>query len=170
VAGGRLADLEASELTLLRRRTVAIVFQFFNLLPFLNVYDNIALPLRLERLPRDEEELHTRDSLALVGLEHKATAMPEELSGGELQRVAIARSIAIKPEVLLADEPTGNLDSVAGRQIMNLLRSISDERGVTTLVVTHDPVWASLCDRVVRLTDGRIVEDLGFMGGFEETG
>jgi len=155
-----ITSMSATELTLLRRRDVGIVFQFFNLLPYLSAWENIALPLRLDHLSRDEERERVGEVLELVGLGARSAHRPAELSGGEMQRVAVARALVIRPRLVLADEPTGNLDTVAGRQIMELLRDANEKTGVTTVVVTHDPVWASVCDRVVRLVDGEIVEDL----------
>jgi ABC-type lipoprotein export system ATPase subunit len=145
----------------MRRREIGIVFQFFNLLPYLSARDNVALSLQLDSLPRAEVHRRVDDALELVGLAgSRAERRPNELSGGEMQRVAIARALVISPTVLLADEPTGNLDTASGRQIMDILRDINEERRLTTLIVTHDPVWASVCDRIVRVVDGRISEDL----------
>lgn len=160
VAGTDLATLTADARADLRRRKIGVVFQSFQLLPFISAFDNMALPLRLDG--RDRREIESKVGMALerVGLSARAHHKPGELSGGEMQRVAIARALVIDPAVILADEPTGNLDSIAGRQIMNLLRDVNEITGVTILVVTHDPVWASLCDRVVRLVDGRVTEDI----------
>jgi putative ABC transport system ATP-binding protein len=165
VAGKDLSRLSQDELALMRRREIGIVFQFFNLLPYLSAYDNVALSLQLDALGRTDIEKRVSCALELVGLASaRAQHRPSELSGGEMQRVAIARALVISPTVLLADEPTGNLDSVSGRQIMDILRDINDETRVTTLIVTHDPVWASACDRIVRVVDGRISEDLALPG------
>jgi putative ABC transport system ATP-binding protein len=161
VAGKDLAKLSQDELALMRRREIGIVFQFFNLLPYLSAHDNVALSLQLDSLPRADIEKRVACALELVGLaQARAQHRPSELSGGEMQRVAIARALVISPTVLLADEPTGNLDTISGRQIMDILRDINEETHVTTLIVTHDPVWASACDRIVRVVDGRISEDL----------
>jgi putative ABC transport system ATP-binding protein len=160
IGGRELSSLSDDELTLFRRREIGIVFQFFNLLPYLTAYENIALPLRLDNVSATEERGRVMETLQVVGLEHRSDHKPFELSGGELQRVAVARAIAIRPTVLLADEPTGNLDSVAGRQIMNLLSDVSQRTDLTTLIVTHDAVWASVCDRVVRMIDGRVDQDI----------
>lgn len=159
VDGRSVNELTTTERSILRRRRIGIVFQFFNLLPLLSAYDNVALPLRLDGVPHDEMVKRTNTALASVGLRDRADGKAYHLSGGEMQRVAIARAMAISPAVILADEPTGNLDSANGRQIMDLLGDINSSTGVTTLVVTHDPLWASVCHRVVRLVDGRVSED-----------
>jgi len=165
VAGKNLSNLTQDELALLRRREIGIVFQFFNLLPYLSARDNVALALHLDALPRPEVDRRVNDALELVGLAGgRATRRPNELSGGEMQRIAIARALVISPTLLLADEPTGNLDTASGRQIMDILRDINEEKRLTTLIVTHDPVWASVCDRIVRVVDGRVSEDLPMPG------
>jgi putative ABC transport system ATP-binding protein len=156
IDGIDLATLSIDERADLRRRKIGVVFQAFNLLPFLSAFDNMALPLRLDSLAWSETERRVTAALERVGLSVRATHKPAELSGGEMQRVAIARALVIEPVVLLADEPTGNLDSNAGRQIMDLLREVNASTGVTIVVVTHDATWASLCDRIVRIVDGRI--------------
>ena len=155
-----LSSMSDDELTLYRRRQIGVVFQFFNLLPYLTAYENVALPLRLDNVKAQEEQERVVSTLRLVGLEHRLHHKPFELSGGELQRVAVARAIAINPSLLLADEPTGNLDSVSGRQLMNLICDVSERTELTTVIVTHDPGWASVCDRVVRLIDGKVDQDI----------
>jgi putative ABC transport system ATP-binding protein len=155
-----VARLNEDERTLLRRRQIGIVFQFFNLLPYLTAFENIALPLRFDGCSAHEEHDRVAHALRMVGMTHREHHRPHELSGGELQRIAIARALVIRPRIVLADEPTGNLDSQAGRQIMDLLRDINEQTHVTIVIVTHDPVWASVCDRVVRLVDGRIDQDI----------
>jgi putative ABC transport system ATP-binding protein len=160
VTGHSLTEMDVQNLTLMRRRHVGIVFQFFNLLPYLTAWDNVALPLRLDGVTHEEERERVAQALDLVGVGARAQHKPAELSGGEMQRVAVARALVIRPRVILADEPTGNLDSVAGRQVMELLRDLNEETRVTIVVVTHDPVWASICDRAVRIVDGEVVEDL----------
>ena len=154
-----VSRMTAEELTLMRRREVGVVFQFFNLLPYLDARENVELPLLLDAVNTDERRNRATKALEMVGLLHRATHRPPQMSGGEMQRVAIARALVISPRLVLADEPTGNLDSAAGRQIISLLRDINDSTGVTMLVVTHDPVWAANCDRVVRLVDGLVSED-----------
>jgi len=165
----RLADRELSamssdDLSLLRRREIGIVFQFFNLLPYLTAAENVALPLRLEAVAHHEERERVAKAMELVGMTHRKNHPANSLSGGEMQRVAIARALAISPSVVLADEPTGNLDSIASRQIIELLRGLNEDIGVTTLVVTHDPVWGSFCDRIVRVSDGKVTEDIALTG------
>jgi len=151
-----LSTLSVDERADLRLRKIGVVFQAFNLLPFVSAYDNVALPLRLRGLAPVEMERKVSTALEKVGLSARAAHKPPELSGGEMQRVAIARALVIDPSVVLADEPTGNLDSSTGRQIMDLLRAVNATMGVTVVVVTHDVAWAGLCDRTIRLVDGRI--------------
>ena len=163
--GDDIAAMDGEALSALRRRKVGIVFQFFNLLPYLTAAENVALPLRLDERDPEEERQRVSHTLELVGMSHRRDHRAATLSGGEMQRVAIARALAISPAILLADEPTGNLDSVTGREIMDLLRNLNEETGVTMVVVTHDPVWGSFCDRIVRLSDGRLSEDIDLTGG-----
>ncbi len=158
-----ITSLGADALSVLRRRKIGIIFQFFNLLPYLTAAENVALPLRLDEVAEDVVQAAVGENLDRVGMSNRANHKASTLSGGEMQRIAIARALAISPAVVLADEPTGNLDSVAGRQIIELLRDLNDSTGVTMLIVTHDPVWGSFCDRIVRLNDGRISEDI-FLG------
>lgn len=142
------------------RRGVGFVFQRYHLLPALTVLDNVIAPILPYRTPFDKEA-SARELLEAVGLQEKATTVPARLSGGEQQRVAIARALINGPGLLLADEPTGNLDSQTGAGIMELLLKLRHERGMTILLATHDPVVAGYCDRVLSLRDGRIVgEDL----------
>jgi putative ABC transport system ATP-binding protein len=145
---------------LLRRREIGVILQSSSLVPFLTAYENVALPLRLEHGLRRDERAKVESALAFVDILDRADHKPHQLSGGQAQRVATARALVFAPRVVFADEPTGNLDSVAGRQIMNLLGRINQEMGVTMMIVTHDPVWASLCHRIVRMQDGTITEDL----------
>ncbi len=160
VGGRDIAKLDEDELTTLRRRDVAVVFQVFNLLPFLSAYDNVALPLRLDNVERNEERRRVEEALELVGISHRRNHKPAQMSGGESQRIAIARALVISPSIVLADEPTGNLDSAASRQIIDLLRDLNETLGVTMMVVTHDPVWAACCDRIVRLGEGVTEDDI----------
>jgi len=164
VDGENVASLDPDALSTMRRRKIGIVFQFFNLLPYLSAADNVALPLRLDERPEAEVEEAVVRSLGVVGMSHRSGHKASTLSGGEMQRVAIARALAISPSVVLADEPTGNLDSVAGRQIIEILRELNETTGVTMMVVTHDPVWGSFCDRIVRLQDGNVCEDISLTG------
>lgn len=160
IDGDDVTALGPDDLSAIRRRKIGIVFQFFNLLPYLTAAENVGLPLRLDERASSEVDAEVARALEIVGMTHRARHKASTLSGGEAQRIAIARALAISPAVLLADEPTGNLDSVAGRQIIELLRELNEETGVTMVVVTHDPVWGSFCDRIVRLSDGRIAEDI----------
>jgi putative ABC transport system ATP-binding protein len=155
VDGRDLAAMPESERTLYRRRDVGLVFQFFNLLPHLDVAENVALPRRLDG--RADAPERARDLLARVGLAHRAAAHPYELSGGEMQRVAIARALVTGARLLLADEPTGNLDSRNGEQVLDRLEEVRKERGVTLLLATHSEAAARRADRVVEMRDGRLV-------------
>jgi len=156
LAGQPLAQLSDDRLTLIRRRQVGFVFQFFNLLPTLTAAENVALPLLIDGRRLEDYEERIADLLALVGLADRAGHRPDQLSGGEQQRVAIARAFVNDPEVVLADEPTGNLDSAAGEEILRLLRRMRDEKGQTIVMVTHNEHAAEYADRIVRLRDGRI--------------
>jgi putative ABC transport system ATP-binding protein len=160
VDGDDVTALDSDELSALRRKKIGIVFQFFNLLPYLSAEDNVALPLRLDDRKETEVKAEVTRALEMVEMSHRAGHKASTLSGGEMQRVAIARALAISPAVVLADEPTGNLDSVSGRQIIELLRELNESTNVTMVVVTHDPVWGSFCDRIVRLSDGCVAEDI----------
>jgi putative ABC transport system ATP-binding protein len=135
---------------------VGFVFQSFNLLPRLTAQENVALPLMFSNVPEKEREARARALLARVGLEQRLSHRPTQLSGGEQQRVAIARALVSEPALLLADEPTGNLDTASGAEIMALLKELNQERGLTLLVVTHDAEVAAFADRVVSLRDGRV--------------
>jgi putative ABC transport system ATP-binding protein len=153
VNGRDLASLSEEETTLYRRRGVGTVFQFFNLIPALTALENVRLPLELDGVPA---VARSRDLLARVGLASKENAYSFELSGGEMQRVALARALAARPPLLLADEPTGNLDSAAGAVVLDLLGALCREDGVTVLMATHSGEAAARADRLVRLRDGRI--------------
>jgi putative ABC transport system ATP-binding protein len=156
VGGVSLAILGDDALTDLRRTRVGVVFQLFNLLPSITVAENVALPLRASGVSHRETKERVRRVLTTVGLKDRATHLPEELSGGEMQRVAIARALVIEPTIILADEPTGSLDSATGREVLDVLRRCVDERGVTVLLVTHDETAAGYADRIVRMRDGAI--------------
>ena len=151
-------DLNDDALTRLRRDRVGTVFQFFNLLPTLDVFENVALPLRLQGRRRAEIEARVGEVLDAVGIPEKARAMPSQLSGGQTQRVAIARALAHEPAILLADEPTGNLDSHSGERVLELLRSFA-RRGQSILMVTHSTEAAAAADRSLHMRDGRIVPE-----------
>jgi putative ABC transport system ATP-binding protein len=158
VAGQDLGALSETKLTVLRRDHIGFVFQSFNLLPSLTAELNVALPLRLAgRRPKRGE---VRAALAAVGLADRGRHRPAELSGGQQQRVAIARALISRPDVIFADEPTGALDTVSGRQVLGLLRGLADGQHQTVIMVTHDPVSASYADRVVFLADGQVRGEL----------
>jgi putative ABC transport system ATP-binding protein len=153
-----LAELDDRELTVLRRERVGFVFQAFNLLPTLTALDNIRLPLTLGGRSPDPDWVH--EIVTTVGLTHRLDHRPSELSGGEQQRVAIARALVTQPDVVFGDEPTGNLDSRSGAQVLGFLRRAVDDFGQTIVMVTHDPVAAAHADSVVFLADGRVVDQM----------
>jgi len=165
LAGRRLSVLNDTQATLVRRHTIGFVFQFFNLLPTLTTEENVALPLVIDGRNLRQYQARIDGLLALVGLQERRRHKPDELSGGEQQRVAIARALITEPAIVLADEPTGNLDSKTGTAIMDLLRRSCDELGQTILVVTHDPKAAAYADRVVFLKDGQIHREIAFDPG-----
>lgn len=156
--GQRIDQLSETELARLRRRKIGFVFQFFNLLPALTVGENVELPVRLAGGGRGKARQTATSLLARLGIADKRDTAPALLSGGEQQRVAIARALTNEPDIILADEPTGNLDSAASREVLSLLRTVRD-RGQTMLVVTHDPRVAAAADRVIMLRDGRIADE-----------
>jgi putative ABC transport system ATP-binding protein len=159
IDGQALSTLDDHARTLVRRDKIGFIFQFFNLLPSLSALENVALPLHLRRWPRAKTQARARELLALVGLDHRVDHVPDELSGGERQRVAIARALSIYPPILLGDEPTGNLDTRTGAEILALMRDLHARLGATVVIVTHDMQVAESCPRVVRMVDGRIAED-----------
>ena len=159
VAGTTLSDLGDDELTILRRRRIGIIFQAFNLLPTYTAEANVGLPLRLDGRPPDEVRTRVEQALASVDLLERRRHRPSELSGGEMQRVAIARALAVEPDLILADEPTGNLDSDSGARVLDLVTQAHHERGCTVVLVTHDEQAASRAQRVVTLRDGMLVDD-----------
>ena len=156
VDGVVVTDLDDDGLSRLRRDSVSYVFQTFGLVPVLTAAENVGVPLRLRRTPVAERDARVALLLELVGLRDHADQRPAELSGGQQQRVAIARALAGSPRLLVADEPTGQLDAETGLSVMALLRALVDSEGVTALVSTHDPVMMSLADRVVSISDGRV--------------
>ena len=160
IDGERLGDLSDHRLTLVRRDRIGFVFQFFNLLATLTAAENVALPLHLRSWPRAKAADRARELLSLVGLEKRVDHLPEELSGGERQRVAIARALSIYPPILLGDEPTGNLDTKTGVEILALLKDLHGRLGATVVIVTHDQHVAESCPRTVRMRDGQVVEDV----------
>jgi len=153
---GQMAD---DEVTLFRRTKIGFVFQFFNLLPTLTALENITLPFVLDGVSKGEADHKAHLLLEKVGLEPRKHHLPEELSGGEIQRVAMARALAFDPPILLADEPTGNLDSKNGDAILSLLRRINQEQGCTVVMVTHSQEAASYGDRIILLRDGRVEKE-----------
>jgi putative ABC transport system ATP-binding protein len=158
IAGTKLGELNDTEITKLRRKHIGFVFQFFNLLPMLSAEENVVLPLTIAG---DKPEREWREKLLkTVGLDDRRTHRPAELSGGQQQRVAIARALISRPTVVFADEPTGNLDSKTGGEILELLRSSVEELNQTTVMVTHDPYAAAIADRILFLADGLIVRDM----------
>jgi putative ABC transport system ATP-binding protein len=159
IAGTRLGGLSDTDITKLRREHIGFVFQFFNLLPMLSAEENILLPLSIAG--RKPEKTEFEELLKKVGLDDRRKHRPSELSGGQQQRVAIARALVTKPTVVFADEPTGNLDSKTGGEILELLHSAVESYGQTLVMVTHEARAAAIADRVLFLADGRIVRDLG---------
>jgi putative ABC transport system ATP-binding protein len=160
IDGAALAGLSDDELTRVRRDKIGFIFQFFNLLPTLSCLENVGLPLHLRGWPRKKVDDRARELLTLVQLGHRLTHLPEELSGGERQRVAIARALSVYPPIILADEPTGNLDTRTGGEILTLIRDVHNRIGSTVVIVTHDMNVARSCERTITLLDGRIVEDI----------
>jgi putative ABC transport system ATP-binding protein len=159
IDGQAVATLSDDDLTRLRRDKIGFIFQFFNLLPSLSCLENVALPLHLKGLPRREIDQRARELLELVQLGKRIDHLPDELSGGERQRVAIARALAFHPPILLADEPTGNLDTRTGSEILKLIHDLHDRLNATVLIVTHDANVAESCPRTVTLRDARIAGD-----------
>ena len=155
IAGRNIAGMNREELTIFRRRKVGFIFQSYNLVQDLNVYENIVLPVKLDgkRVDRDFVE----EIIQLLQLEDKKAALPGTLSGGQQQRVAIARALAAKPQIILADEPTGNLDSMTSHEVMGLLKVVAKRYAQTIILITHDQDIAQMADRIVRIEDGRII-------------
>ena len=155
VDGKDIFALKDEELTIFRRRKIGFVFQSYNLVPVLSVWENIVLPIQLDG--RAVDEAFVREVVATLGLEKKLQNLPNQLSGGQQQRVAIARALATKPAILLADEPTGNLDSKTSQDVLGLMKVTSQKFGQTMVMITHNEEIAQLADRIVRIEDGRIV-------------
>lgn len=155
--GVSLYDQKEEELTVFRRRQIGLVYQFYNLVPLLTVEENLTLPLLLDG--RTADPARVLDLLARLGLEGKRRAFPAQLSGGQQQRVAIARALVTRPALLLADEPTGNLDSAASESVMRMLVQLNETTGQTIVMITHDEALALQAKRILRLRDGRIVKD-----------
>ncbi|HZP01926.1 MAG TPA: ABC transporter ATP-binding protein [Terriglobia bacterium] len=156
--GKEVEDLTLSERTRIRNREIGFIFQAFNLIGDLTVYENVELPLTYRGLPAAERKQRVLEALERVGMSHRMKHYPSQLSGGQQQRVAVARALGGKPSILLADEPTGNLDSKNGEAVMNLLRELHQE-GATICMVTHDPRYAQFADRTIHLFDGQIVDE-----------
>lgn len=157
--GVDVGALDKTQTSLLRRHYIGFVFQGFNLLARTTAQENVELPLIYRRIPSAQRKAKAREALKLVGLEGRENHKPSELSGGQQQRVAIARALASEPSLLLADEPTGNLDSARSCEVMELLVSLNKERGITVMVITHETEMANYCQRTVEFRDGRILSD-----------
>lgn len=160
VEGNDIARMSSAESAALRRRRVGYVLQTFNLLPFLTAEENVGMPLVLDGVRQREVDGRVQQALEMVNMSHRAAHHPMHLSGGEQQRVAIARALVIEPAIILADEPTGNLDRAGGRAVMDLIQEVNERTQVTVLLVTHDPVFAAYGQRVLRLVDGRLQQDM----------
>jgi putative ABC transport system ATP-binding protein len=158
LAGTPVANIKASQRARIRNRQIGFIFQAFNLIGDLTVYENVELPLTYRDMPSAERKKRVHEALEKVGMSHRMKHYPSQLSGGQQQRVAVARSVAGDPAILLADEPTGNLDSTNGEAVMDLLKELHGE-GATICMVTHDPRYAEYADRTIHLFDGRVVED-----------
>lgn len=154
----KMDDLTDNELAYIRNEKMGFVFQFFNLLPRTTVFDNVKLPLIYTKISRGEKNKRAKEAIEAVGLSHRADHLPSQLSGGEQQRVAIARAIVNHPSVIFADEPTGNLDSKSGQQVMEILQDLN-EGGRTIILVTHEKYTSEMAGRVIQLKDGKIVSD-----------
>jgi putative ABC transport system ATP-binding protein len=157
IDGRDITKLKEKELTRLRRSTVGYIFQFYNLIPVLSAFENVELPMLIAGMARKEREERAHHLLEKVGLAGRENHRPDELSGGEQQRVAIVRALANKPSVVLADEPTGDLDSKTGKEVMQALRDLSSNEGATVIVVTHDPMVADMASKIFEMRDGSII-------------
>ena len=156
IDGREISGMSPDELTVFRRRHIGFVFQNYNLVPMLNIYENIVLPIELDGARPDRGFID--DIVKMLHLEDKLERFPNKLSGGQQQRAAIARALAFKPAIILADEPTGNLDSKTGQEVLGLLKQTSEKFGQTLVMITHDLDIAQLADRIVRIEDGKIIE------------
>jgi putative ABC transport system ATP-binding protein len=157
--GTDIVSFTESKLARIRGKKIGFIFQTFNLYPTLNVFENIALSMKIHEFEENELNAITTKLVKLVGLDHRGTHMPNELSGGERQRVAVARALSTNPSMLLADEPTGNLDSKTGLDIMNLILDLNSKQGKTIILVTHDKELAKYAERIITLKDGQILSD-----------
>jgi putative ABC transport system ATP-binding protein len=169
LGGKSVSDLPLAERARIRNREVGFIFQSFNLIGDLTVYENVELPLTYRGLKAVDRKKRVIDALERVGMAHRAKHLPSQLSGGQQQRVAVARAVAGDPLILLADEPTGNLDSTNGEAVMELLRELH-QQGATICMVTHDPRYARIADRQIHLFDGRVVEEETQIARGQETG
>lgn len=154
VDGTELSGLKPDELTIFRRRKIGFVFQNYNLIPLLNVYENIVLPIKLDG--RTPDQGYIKEIVEILGLKEKIYVMPNQLSGGQQQRVALARALAAKPSIVLADEPTGNLDTKTSQDVLGLIKTTSERFGQTVVMITHNEEIAQMAGRIIRLEDGRI--------------
>lgn len=159
INGIDLSGMTAKELTAFRRRNIGFIFQNYNLVSILNAYDNILLPLQLDR--RQIDDAYIESIVSTLGIKDKLSNMPTSLSGGEQQRVAIARALSTKPSIILADEPTGNLDSKNGKEVIRLIRNSAKSFHQTVAIVTHDSSVADVADRIIHIRDGRVVQEEG---------
>lgn len=159
VDGNDISKMSKDELTIYRRRKIGFVFQNYNLLPLMNVYENIVLPIKLDGIKPDNKYID--ELLEMLGLDKKKYAMPNQLSGGQQQRVALARALATKPAIILADEPTGNLDSHTSQDVLGLIKITSERFAQTVVMITHNEEIAQMADRIIRLEDGRICKGGG---------
>ncbi len=157
VAGRKIFELNEKELTIFRRRKIGFIFQSYNLVPILSIYENIVLPLELDGRPTDQR--FVEDIVRMLGLHNKLNNFPGQLSGGQQQRVAIARALVTKPAIILADEPTGNLDSKTTQEVLGLLKLTGEQFHQTIVMITHNEALSQLCDRVIHIEDGRICSD-----------
>ena len=157
VDGENLGKLTSRELEKLRREKIGYIFQSFHLLPTLNAFENVEFSAQLANISKKERKERVNELLKLVGMEHRANHLPDSLSGGERQRVAIARALIHNPKLVLADEPTGSLDTETGSKVLDLLESLSDEFNVSLLLVTHDKASTRICDRVITMQDGLLI-------------
>ena len=156
IDGRNISGLSRDELTVYRRRKIGFVFQNYNLLPLMNIYENIVLPIKLDGIKPDDD--YVEEILKLLKLEDKKYFMPNQLSGGQQQRVALARALAIKPAIILADEPTGNLDSRTSQDVLGLIKISSQNLAQTIVMITHNEEIAQMADRIIRIEDGKIVK------------
>lgn len=155
IGGKEIGKMKPDELTVFRRKNIGFIFQSYNLIPVLNVLENITLPIELDGKKPDKKFIN--EIIRMIGLKEKVYQMPSQLSGGQQQRVAIARALAGKPEIILADEPTGNLDSETSEEVLDLMKMTSERYHQTIVMITHDPHIAAKADRMIRLGDGRII-------------